>query len=189
MGWTYTHKDVGQSVKDFFRSEFDWVNEKRRVTVLDCAVVCLREAYIAMEAVDLVNHSREVFAIVCLLDYQPNDYYNFGYKDMEESMGPYNYNCPERILNLLTPTGNEYALKWRWKCREAVERRKKVAKIKNGDILEFEEPIVFQNGCKIQQLQVKDKKKGLFKQPGKAWISFKLKRDALANRPFRVITA
>lgn len=189
MGWTYTHKDEGESVKEFFSKEFGYANEKRKTRVLDCAVVCLREAYLAFEDMNLVDGTREVFAIVCALDYRPLDHWNFGYKDMDETMGPYYYNCPERILNLLTPTDNEYALKWRRKCREAVERRKKVAKIKNGDILEFEEPIVFQNGCKIRQLQVKDKKKGLFKEPGRAWISFKLKRDALANRPFRVVTA
>ena len=63
--------------------------------------------------------------MVCLLDYRPNEYYNIGYKDMEESEGPYYYNCPERILKLLTPTSNEYALRWRKKCWERIERCKR----------------------------------------------------------------
>lgn len=32
---------------------------------------------------------------------------------MDENMGPYKYRCPRGILQLLTPTKNRYALKWR----------------------------------------------------------------------------
>jgi hypothetical protein len=34
-------------------------------------------------------------------------------KLMDETMGPYAYNCPKEILELLTPTRKSYALKWR----------------------------------------------------------------------------
>ena len=36
---------------------------------------------------------------------------------MSEDMGPYYFDCPEGILNLLTETDNEHALKWRESCR------------------------------------------------------------------------
>jgi len=189
MGWTYTHKDEGESVRDFFSKEFGHANEKRKTRVLDCAVVHIREAYLAFEDMNLVDGTREVFAVVCALDYQPRDYLNFGYKEMEESMGPYYYNCPERILKLLTPTNNEYALKWRRRCGEVIERRKIITKIKNGDILEFGEPIVFKSGYKVQRLQVTDKKRCLFKEPGRSWPGYRLKRHTLINRSFGVVTA
>jgi hypothetical protein len=116
MGWTQTHKPKGQSLLDFFTSEFN--NEKNGVTftVLDCAAK-LNEAYLAIEKVE--KNIRIVFAVVCLIRYYPKDpYYNFGYKDMDESLGPYCYNCPERILTLLTPTNSKYANEWRQNCRQ-----------------------------------------------------------------------
>lgn len=58
------------------------------------------------------------FAVVVLTKIDNSDHYNFSYKDMEESMGPCQYNCPVGILNILSPTENKYALKWRAKCRE-----------------------------------------------------------------------
>ena len=41
---------------------------------------------------------------------------NFGYKGMSENMGPSDAKCPISILELLTPTDDEYAIKWREKC-------------------------------------------------------------------------
>lgn len=52
------------------------------------------------------------------------DYFNFSYKDMCESAGPYRYNCPKGILDLLTATDNEYAINWRNKCRENIQKKK-----------------------------------------------------------------
>ena len=50
--------------------------------------------------------------------------FNFGYKDMDETCGPYEYKCPLSILNILTETDNEYAQGWRAKCRKYHEDRK-----------------------------------------------------------------
>ena len=46
-----------------------------------------------------------------------------GYKDMEESMGPYECDCPALILDLLTPTDRDYALHWRARCSENIAAR------------------------------------------------------------------
>ena len=44
-------------------------------------------------------------------------------------MGPYERDCPEPILDLLTPTGHEHALRWRADCRaNAAARRARRAK-------------------------------------------------------------
>lgn len=44
--------------------------------------------------------------------------YDFYYKEMCETMGPTEAKCPESILNLLSPTDNEFANDWRKRCRE-----------------------------------------------------------------------
>lgn len=53
-----------------------------------------------------------------------NDYWNFSYKEMDESMCPYSFDCPVGILNLLTPTDSENANEWRRLCREQKEKKK-----------------------------------------------------------------
>ena len=104
MGWTWTHKEPGESIFDFFSSR--WNDEEKREDgsvilrkVLDCAVVRLKTAYLAYEIIS--PNRREVVACVCLLGYS-KDYYNFGFKDMDENMGLFNYDCPKLILNILT---------------------------------------------------------------------------------------
>ena len=52
----------------------------------------------------------------------------WGYKDMDETMGPCESKCPASILSLLTPTDSKWANEWRERCREniaeAADRRK-----------------------------------------------------------------
>jgi len=187
---TYTHKDSSLSIKDFFNQEFGFASDRRTVKLLDCAVVNFREAYLAFEDLDRATGKREVFAVVCLLDYKPNDYYNFGYKDMEESEGPYYYNCPERILRLLTPTTNEYALKWRKKCWERIESLKSMPKLTQGDIIEFQKPMPFSDGTEQSRLQLVDdsNRRGFlrFQDPDRGGY-YRVSREVLISTPFRII--
>ena len=52
----------------------------------------------------------------------------WGYKDMDETVGPCESKCPASILALLTPTDSQWANEWRERCRKniaaAAERRK-----------------------------------------------------------------
>ena len=59
----------------------------------------------------------QVFAAVFLTTIR-KDFYNFGYKDMDETMGPGEAKCPANILALLTEPDNEFALSWRERCRQ-----------------------------------------------------------------------
>jgi len=64
----------------------------------------------------------EIFGSVILTS--KNGSYNFGYKSMDESYGPYESKCPLSILNILTPTDNESANRWRQRCRDYHEQKK-----------------------------------------------------------------
>ena len=187
MGWTFTNKPKGESVKEFFSKEFNYENETSVGRVIDCSA-SLREAYLAYEIEKKNNGGqKEVVAIVCLIQYTKDPYYNFGYKDMDETMWPYYYNCPERILKLLTPTTNENALEWRKRCWENIERKKARPKFEVGDILEFEEPIEFSGGIKMKQLKVASKRRLLFRDPNGGFGLFKLRRNTLKTVPYKVL--
>lgn len=83
------------------------------------------------------NKTGEVWASVCLTTNSKKDN-EFCYKDMDETAGPVESKCPTGILNLLTPTDSEYALKWRERCR-AYHKNKSTTVVKIGDKVEFSE--------------------------------------------------
>ena len=88
-----------------------------------------------------------VFAAICLIRWNPKarDGYIFAYKDMEESMGPYRYDCPASILDLLDSPRNEHAAHWREHCRQrlALTSRRKP---RPGDTLVLAEALTFTDG-------------------------------------------
>lgn len=95
------------------------------------------------------------FAIICLVRWNPRarDGYVFAYKDMTETAGPYYYDCPASILDLLGPPGNDHAAEWRAKCRQqlALTSRRKP---RPGDILVLPEPLTFTDGISEQTFRV-----------------------------------
>ena len=100
-----------------------------------------RVYYAAAKITDSQKETEEVFAVVSLTSTKTDDGFNFGYKSMTEDMGPGYYDCPESILNLLSPTDDEYALEWREKCRERI-KKKKEGRTKNalpvGSIIRYQ---------------------------------------------------
>ena len=66
----------------------------------------MRVYYAAVEQIAPPPASARSGPLICLVRYDPRDPegYIFGYKDIEELMGPHECDCPETILDLLTPT-------------------------------------------------------------------------------------
>lgn len=117
MGWTSYpatfHK--GNGIVDR-KAECDYViNTESRYAVVKSAMVG-SVYYAAVKTVD----SDEVWAAVFLTSVDGNEFF---YKDMEETVLPYEHKCPMSILNLLTPTDNQCANTWRKNC---IEYHKKV---------------------------------------------------------------
>src|SRR5262245_58024994 len=142
MGWLYTDRQNGLTVRQFFEREF------KPCEILDSAQPSPRVFYAALRNPNIPD---QVFGMVCLLDYRKNDIYSFGYKDMDETMGPNESECPDRILDLLTPLpdaptgtctceefrsyhkgdcplydGHEYARNWRNRCREFNQKKREL---------------------------------------------------------------
>jgi len=172
------------NVKEFFQKEFNYAREDGSYgKILDCAIVNLRTAYIAYEIGD-TQGNRQVVAIVCALGYSPNCYHNFGYKDMDETMGPYRYDCPERILKLLTPTDHEQAKKWREKCWENIRMKKARPRLKKGMVIKFDSPVEFSNGRREDTFKVIDPRRRIFAD---RWgMFYKISRHTI-NRGFQVL--
>lgn len=175
MGWLSIQSLGGHAgPRAYLDHQFTHEDEQLRSRVLRSSIV-RRVYYAAIEHVRPCEMG-EVWACVCLIRYNPKarDGFIFAYKDMEESMGPYSYDCPATILDLLTATDNENALAWRAKCREtAVQRRTLAAKPKPrpGHVIVFELPVEFGNGMAFERMEVVAhpwRKRGvLFRAPGR----------------------
>ena len=145
MGWTTLHKSSGQTTKEWFLQE--WSNAKD-YEVLDVAVVGYTELYAAVKN----KCNGEVFAVIYMINHMPKSWYNFGYKDMDETCSPCIINCPKRIYDLLTPTTDEYSILWRSKVAKKLERSVLIKKI--GDrIFKTKEPIYFHSGCEYSHFK------------------------------------
>jgi hypothetical protein len=137
MGWYSGHRPKGQSVREYLVS--DGLDDTK---IVDFAVKHRTTAYIAYE------HEGEIVALVYLLQYG-RGYYNFTYKSLDESMGPSESECPERILDLLTSTDHEYAVEWRARCRRNIAVRRSV---KKGTVVKFVQPVEFSNGVTLDTM-------------------------------------
>ena len=119
MGWTHYNStylkpngevDRKKELDSEFRNDY---------TVLKSAMVgTTYYAAIKKEA------TGEVFGYVALTSSWKKGGYNFGYKSMDETMGPNESKCPLSILSLLTETDYEYALEWRERCRRYHREKK-----------------------------------------------------------------
>ena len=120
MGWLYMKSLHGHAgPREYLDAQFSFERSDGVSKVLRSELVGNRVYYAAVEQIILDTGEREVFALICLVAYDPRDRegYIFGYKDMTERMGPYESNCPVAILDLLAPTDRPYALQWRARCR------------------------------------------------------------------------
>jgi len=68
--------------------------------------------YAAIRNVD----TNSVTAAITLTSADKKRGWNFGYKGMSEDCGPCEAKCPKSILNLLTPTDDDFANAWRDRC-------------------------------------------------------------------------
>jgi hypothetical protein len=158
MGWTETNWRKGTKIKDWFVEGYNQETDKIKQTVLDTALVARSEAYAAIETINKVTGERTVSMIVVIVKFQNGGYYNFRYKDMHETCGPYIYRCPKSLMILLTPTDNKNALEWRQRVNEYWAQKdksnKKMKKLNIGDTIVFTKPLRFSNGTSYKSLQV-----------------------------------
>lgn len=103
-----------------------------------------------------------IFAAICLTSTKIDETYNFFYKDMDETCNPYKYDCPVGILNLLSPTNNEYALEWRRQCRKKAAQKRNPNSLSNlpiGSVVKFKAPFDMRHNKKgddmvVEKMQV-----------------------------------
>jgi hypothetical protein len=121
--------------------------------VLDSACPGNRTWYGAIERYDEAGRGVYVFAGICLVKWNPRakDDLILGYKDMDETAGPSEAACPQRILDLLTSTSEPYALDWRRRCHTLARLRAR--KLPDGALIRLPEAMTFTDGSKHSEFR------------------------------------
>ena len=110
-------------------------NEARRWTVMKSTMVG-STWYGAVKVEKKESGESHVFGGVCLTSVERGE---FWYKDMDETVGPCQCDCPKSILKMLSPTESEWANKWRERCAENYERNhggNSLSKLPIGTVIE-----------------------------------------------------
>lgn len=165
MGWTSTHRPFGKKISEYFSEQFTWESETQTHRILASSLVRFSVWYAAMEIITKATGKREVIGVVVLVHNQPHSHYNISYKEMTEECGPCDADCPKRILDLLTPTENEYARKWRARCRENLGTRMPVKK--KGHWMLLKRPLNFKDGTTHALLKIEDGARGHYVSNGR----------------------
>lgn len=120
MGWLYserwsTRKDlIGHLIED---------NEHCK-TLKHCCVG--NNLWMVKEYSGNDSEIIERFILLCLMQFHGGSYCYWGYKDIDETAGPYQVNCPLSYIEMCTEPHNDYSREWRERVRQyhALRNRK-----------------------------------------------------------------
>lgn len=135
MGWLFGYDwRTKQEIVDHLVDNFKFVDVAVRGNVLYGVAPTVKTVQDLFGDVIEVPDGGKVI-VVCLLscDRSNRNYPHWGYKDMDEGMHPYYFNCPERILAQSTVPDKSG---WRASCRE----KRKVARFVENQWYEFSTP-------------------------------------------------
>jgi hypothetical protein len=151
MGWLFqntklTHETPVAYVTRHFTHESDTTT----ATVLAAAAV-RGTIYAAIRNQDRTTGKAFVFCAVIL--FRNNAREGFGYKTMDESMGPCEADCPDRILRLLSPVADlpSSGSAADWRARVAARKagraqlRRRAAALSAGAVVRLPQPVTFRS--------------------------------------------
>jgi hypothetical protein len=158
MGWLYQYDPVENPVA-YLTEKYNCDNERRTLRVLAAARVG-STVYMAIKSTDKASAASYVFAAVILISNTQK--HGFGYKDMDESMGPCQCDCPDRIMRLLTPISDlpnpGYAADWRARVESRKnatrQQKQKRQSLRVGSIVTLPTPASFRGGFTASRFRV-----------------------------------
>lgn len=145
MGWTCFYDNVGLSVDDMMRREWNTTGDNGAVfTIVDSATRG-SEWYAILEC-KRPNDAPVYDGLVCLIKRSKRTG-EFCYKDMGERCGPNAANAPKRLidrLDTLAPIdpnddsmGAKWAREWRTRCRANASAKNDKVKLSKGMLVKF----------------------------------------------------
>ena len=149
MGWTYRNRKLRhQTPVEYMIDQLTCETEATSTTVIAATAVG-GTIYAAIRQQDRLTGRSFVLCGVILFKNSAKD--GFGYKIMSERMGPYEVDCPGRIMRLLSPISDieEPSCAAEWRGRVAAGKAAKAANVSQlvrfrpGDVIRRTKPAKF----------------------------------------------
>lgn len=117
MGWLFTQNQTRRQLIENLTADFETANRKNRTFKRYCNGNTLFAVH------EVINKDTgEITRYIGVYLMQRDQGFGWGYKDMDESCGPYQYGCPLSFFDLVPDPGG-YATDWRRHNREHHARR------------------------------------------------------------------
>jgi hypothetical protein len=175
MGWTFTNRPPGKTDREFFSDRFGHpFTHSASINGAFYGVIEVPAEKEERLQPDDRGMVRLAVVILCKRERSPSDGYNFGWKEMDEFMGPNASECPPTLLKRLSPFKPEalikppptedgfeihapaqYAADWRERCRQAAENR---ATLVVGDRFTLPYTLNFSDGVEEASFTLVEKK-------------------------------
>lgn len=190
MGWLFQHDKLShQTPAEYFMQHFTHDSEAASATVIATATTP-GVVYAAIRNVNKQTGVSYVFCAVVLFKNSDKD--GFGYKDMDEGMGPCEADCPDRIMRLLSPVENipnpGYAADWRSRVATRKANRAKtrslLTRLRVGDKVKLAHPAHFpKSGILTDEFQLIrfDRRAPIFVAVAHPLLICRLRRDTLTG--------
>jgi len=155
------HRERGLSNRDFFTRELFPTTPR---TILEDHTAQGADGKVYYAAVR-DDDTGEVWALVVLMHWG-RGHFNLHYKEMDDTCGPAERECPQSILERLTPTENTYALDWRADCWANAQKAAQRPKVRKGSRIKLSTP-AFWNGLGAGEVLVaEDVRRNVFRRVG-----------------------
>jgi hypothetical protein len=158
MGWMFQRDPVDDPVAHLVR-KFTCEDDQWCQQPLD-GTRAGNTVYLAIRSTEKTTGRSFVFAAVILIRNTKKD--GFGYKDQTERMGPCEYDCPQRIMRLLSPVADipnpSYTADWRarveaWHAEQRQRRHRRNA-LRVGNLVTLPDAVRFPGGITAKSFRV-----------------------------------
>ncbi|WP_294541607.1 hypothetical protein [uncultured Rhodoblastus sp.] len=148
MGWTFEYEKLTkESPAQRIARDLTFETETHKSTAVATATVG-KVVYAAVRR-EIKNSATSYFFCAVVL-FKNSEKDGFGTKFMDETAGPCEIDCPERIFKLLSSVAeipdSSYAADWRARVEAARKTRNDVRSMSPGDIVRLSHPVNFAKG-------------------------------------------
>lgn len=186
MGWLFQHDPVDDPVACLM-AKYNYDCDTHTLQTLAGARAG-RAVYLAVRSTIKETGHSYVFAAVILISNTKKD--GFGYKDQDESMGPNDCACPERIMRLLSPVAAlphaGYAPEWRarvaaWHDQQRAHRQRR-SSLRVGSTVTLPDELRFSGGVTARSFRLVHfrRRTPIFEALNRPGFYCRLRRTALA---------
>ena len=158
MGWLFQRDPIDDPLA-YLMAKYNYDCATHTSQTLDGARAG-NTVYLAVRSTEKNTGRSYVFAAVILIRNSKKD--GFGYKDQDEGMGPHQYDCPQRIIRLLSPIADlphaRYSAEWRagvaaWHDQNR-ERRQRRNSLRVGNVVTLSDAVRFSGGTTARSFRV-----------------------------------